>query len=58
MQRLHLYPDDKVPEEILQNVTNQIRPLRIVPRLLDTYSEKEIKEFPKIFNFPEDYVIR
>lgn len=58
MQRLHIYPDENVPTDILENITNQIRPLRLVPRTLDTYTEEEIKEFPKIFDYPEDYIIR
>lgn len=58
MERLHLFADDKVPEDIMRNITNQIRPLKIVPRTLDTYTEEEIKNFPKIFDYPEDYVVR
>ncbi|KAI8126710.1 Leukotriene A-4 hydrolase [Lucilia cuprina] len=36
MQRLHLFADDNVPEEILANVTNQIRTPREVPQLVST----------------------
>lgn len=58
MERLHLFVDDKVPEDIMRNITNQIRPLKIVPRTLDTYTEEEIKNFPKVFDYPEDYIVR
>ncbi|KAL0278994.1 UNVERIFIED_CONTAM: hypothetical protein PYX00_000647 [Menopon gallinae] len=56
MRRLHLYADDKVPEQILNNVTNQIRQLRKVPRKIESYSEKEIYEYPKLFEFHKDFV--
>ncbi|XP_065210802.1 large ribosomal subunit protein uL13m [Planococcus citri] len=58
MERLHVFPDENVPTEILENVTNQIRPIRIIPRTLDTYTEEEIKSFPKVYNYPEDYIVR
>ncbi|XP_067002717.2 large ribosomal subunit protein uL13m [Anabrus simplex] len=57
MERLHIFPDDEIPEDILQNITSQIRQLRVVPRRLDSYSEKEREEFPKIMDFPKDYVL-
>ena len=56
MQRLHLFKDDKVPKEILENVTNQIRQLRPVPQRLDKIDEEVFKSFPKIMDFPMDYV--
>ena len=58
MQRLHIYPDDSIPDEIKQNITNQIRQLRSVPERLDKYTEKEVQEFPKIMEYPKDYVLR
>lgn len=58
MRRLHIYSDENVPTEILGNVTNQIKPLRLVPRTLDTYTEEEIKEFPKVYDYPKDFIIR
>lgn len=58
MERLHLFPDDKVPENILQNVSDQIQQLKIVPKKLEDYSEEELKNFPKIFEWPEDYILK
>lgn len=58
MERLHLYPGEDVPKEIMENVTNQIKQLRDVPTRLQTYSDKEIEEFPKIVDYPKDYVLR
>ena len=46
----------KVPEELMANVTSQIAPVRPVPRKLTDYSEKEIKDFPKLFEYPKDFV--
>jgi len=56
MARLHIYPDDKVPAELLENVTNQISPVRPVPKRLDQYTEEEKQEFPKLFDYKEDFV--
>lgn len=56
MQRLHLFKDDKVPREMLENVTNQIRQLRPVPDRLDKIPEAVRKNFPKIMDYPEDYI--
>lgn len=56
MQRLHLFEKDKVPQEILERVTNQIRQLRPVPERLDKIDEEVIKNFPKIMDYPEEYL--
>lgn len=56
MQRLHLFKDDNVPKEILENVTNQIRQSRIVPQRLDQIDENLVKAFPKIMDYPVDYL--
>lgn len=56
MERLHLYPDEKVPHEILENVTNQIRQTRPVPQRLDHIDQETVENFPKIVDFPEDYL--
>lgn len=56
MQRLHLFPDDKVPKEILENVTNQIRQLRPVPQRLDKMDEELVKNFPKIMDYPKEFL--
>ncbi|XP_025109264.1 39S ribosomal protein L13, mitochondrial-like isoform X2 [Pomacea canaliculata] len=56
IQRLHLYPDDKIPDEIQENLSDQIIQVQEVPKRLDEYSEKEITEFPKLFDWPADYV--
>lgn len=57
MERLHIFPDSKVPKEIMENITNQIRPLRPRPKPLESYSQKEIEEYPKIIDYPDDYVL-
>lgn len=58
MQRLHLFEGDMVPKEILDNVTNQIRQLRPVPQRLDRIDPAVVQSFPKIMEFPADYVPR
>lgn len=56
MQRLHLFENEDVPLEIMENVTNQIRQLRPVPKRLDHIDPEEVQNFPKIVDFPEDYL--
>lgn len=58
MQRLLIFPDSNVPKDIMGNISNQIRQIKKVPKRLDKYSEEEVKEFPKIIDYPKDYVIR
>lgn len=58
MQRLHLFPDDKIPEEILANVTNQIKQTRVVPKRLDHIDKETLENFPAIMDYPKDYVLR
>jgi len=41
----------------MQNINGQIKQLRIIPTRLDQISEEEVKDFPKIFEWPEDYVL-
>ncbi|KAK8399579.1 hypothetical protein O3P69_003559 [Scylla paramamosain] len=57
LARLHIFPDDKVPDSILKNVSAQMRQLRPVPRRLDHYPQEELENFPKIFDWPKDHVI-
>jgi len=58
MELLHLYDDENVPDHVMKNVSNQIRPLRPVPVALNTYTEEQVTTFPKIVDFPKDYVPR
>ncbi|XP_046420192.1 39S ribosomal protein L13, mitochondrial [Neodiprion virginianus] len=58
MQRLHVFPDDKIPEEILKNISNQIRYLRPVPTRLDHISPEEVENYPKIVDYPKQYILR
>lgn len=58
MQRLHIFPDEIVPENILQNISNQIRQQRLPPKRLDEYTEEERTTFPKIIDYPKDYILR
>jgi len=57
MERLHVFKDDNVPKMIAENITDQIRPLRPIPKRLDHYSQEEQESFPKVFDYPKDYVL-
>lgn len=58
MARLHIFPGNKVPSEIMANVSNQIRPVRPIPKRLDEYDPKDVEQFPKIIDLPKDYILR
>jgi ribosomal protein L13 len=58
MTRLHLYPDGVVPNEIMENVVDQIQQLRPVPKAINEISDQEKIEFPKITDYPDDYAIK
>jgi len=57
MARLHCYPDAEVPPDILTNVNAQMKQLRPVPKRLTEYSKEDVAEFPKVFDWPRDYVL-
>lgn len=58
MQRLHLFSDANVPKDMLENVTNQIRQTRTIPQRLDHIDEETIKSFPKVMEYPKNYILR
>lgn len=58
MQRLHLFADENVPVDLLSNVSSQLRQTRMVPKRLDHIDAAEVAKFPKIMDFPDDYVLR
>jgi hypothetical protein len=58
MQRLHIFPDDKVPEDMLKNITNQIKQSRAVPTRLDHIPQEEIDNFPQLLSYPKEYILK
>lgn len=58
MQRLHLFADGTVPEDVMSNVTNQLKQARIVPTRLDHMDPATVDKYPKVMNWPKDYVLR
>ena len=58
MERLHIYPDSEIPADIKSNINGQIIPLRPVPKRLSEYSAEEVASFPKVYDYPKDYIIR
>ena len=60
MARLHVFPDgfEGVPEEIAANISGQIEPVKQVPKRLDEFSAEEIENFPKLWDYPEEYVLK
>lgn len=58
MTRLHLFPDNNVPKEIMKNISNQLRQPRPVPVRLDHVDKETLENFPQIMDVPKDYVLR
>lgn len=58
MERLLIYPGEAIPDDVKQNITNQIRQIRLVPTRLDHIPEEEVQKYPKVMEFPEDYVLK
>lgn len=58
MQRLHIFADSNVPKDMLENVSNQIMAPRVIPKRLDHYPEEEVKKYPKVMDYPKDYILR
>merc|ERR1711972_1241213 len=54
--RLHIFPEDEVPQDILQNITAQIPQVRPVPKKLTEYTDAEKEAFPKLFEPADDFV--
>ncbi|KAI6075217.1 39S ribosomal protein L13, mitochondrial isoform X6 [Aix galericulata] len=55
MQRLHLFPEDVIPEDIEKNLLEEIPQPRAVPRRLDEYTPEEIAAFPRVWTPPKDF---
>jgi len=58
MQRLHIFPEEELPEEILACLTEEIAQPRRIPKRLNEYSQEEIDAFPRLFTLPEDYKMK
>lgn len=58
MQRLHIYPTSVIPDDVKANITGQIRPLKAVPKRLTEYTKEEIDAFPKVYDYPKDYILK
>ncbi|XP_077293270.1 mitochondrial ribosomal protein L13 [Arctopsyche grandis] len=58
MQRLLLYSNDKVPLDIMGNITHTIPTLKPVPERLDHIPQEVIDSFPKVMEYPENYILK
>ncbi|XP_053571299.1 39S ribosomal protein L13, mitochondrial [Bombina bombina] len=58
MQRLHLFPEDEIPEDILKNLVTEIPQPRKIPRRLDEYTQEEVDEFPRLWTPPADFRLK
>lgn len=53
--RLHIYPDDQIPGHIAENISDQIRQLKPVPKSIADIDPEVVEKYPKLFDYPEDY---
>ncbi len=58
MARLHIYPDEEVPDDIMRNVSDQVAQVRPRPRRRTEIPEEEAQEFPRIYQYPENYTLK
>ncbi|XP_062848622.1 39S ribosomal protein L13, mitochondrial [Trichomycterus rosablanca] len=58
MQRLHFFPDDAIPDDILNNLTEELAQPRAIPRKLSEYTQEERDSFPLLWTPPEDYIMK
>ncbi|KAL5110827.1 39S ribosomal protein L13 mitochondrial [Taenia crassiceps] len=60
LARLHIFADgvETIPKDLIKNVSGVIRQVLPTPRRLDAYSVEEIKTYPKLFDWPQDYAVR
>ncbi|XP_033022233.1 39S ribosomal protein L13, mitochondrial-like [Lacerta agilis] len=55
MQRLHIFADYVIPEEMRKNLVDVLPQPRKVPKRLDEYTQEEIDAFPRLWNPPKDF---
>lgn len=58
MQRLHLFAEDELPEDILANLTEELPQPRDVPKTLSQYTQEEKDAFPSLWTAPVDYKMK
>jgi len=56
--RLHVFPDEELPQDILDNLSFVIPPPRLVPKGIDDYTQEEIDNFPRVWQPADDFLIR
>lgn len=56
-ERLHLFADVDIPDFIRRNIGNQLEQVQRAPRKSTEYTEEERKKFPRLVEFPEDYLV-
>ncbi|MFH4980820.1 hypothetical protein AB6A40_007529 [Gnathostoma spinigerum] len=57
IERLHLFPNEDIPNCIRANIGNQLEQVQAVPKRSDEYTAEERASFPRLFRFPADHVI-
>jgi len=54
--RLHIFPDENIPDDIANNISHMIRQHKIVPKTLGEYTVEEQEAFPKVIDLPGQFV--
>ncbi|OQV18565.1 putative 39S ribosomal protein L13, mitochondrial [Hypsibius exemplaris] len=54
--RCHIYPDTDIPEDVMKNISGQIRQLIPLHKGLGDYTQEERDSFPRVLQLPKDFV--
>jgi len=57
LERLHLFPDNEMPNFIKKNINNQLAAIQVVPKKSTEYTKEERVNFPRLFKFPDNHVL-
>ncbi|XP_018408847.1 PREDICTED: 39S ribosomal protein L13, mitochondrial isoform X2 [Nanorana parkeri] len=49
IMRLHLFAEEDIPEEILRNISTELKQPRKIPRRLNEYTQEEIEAYPRLW---------
>ncbi|KOC70281.1 39S ribosomal protein L13, mitochondrial [Habropoda laboriosa] len=58
MQRLHIFSDENIPQDMLENVSNQIKQLKLVPVKLYDIPQEEKDKIPRLIKYPINYQLK
>lgn len=58
MARVYLFPDENIPDQIRENICDQIRQVNPVYKKLTDFSSEELAKYPKLIDYPDEFTIK